>query len=232
MQLGAGAFRVISVGGGRREDDISSLTFFRGSRESKGRISLLPHVFPLSRFLPLSFSFPHHQKGEGSGAGDVAGAAGQKRSSSSRPFSRFFRRNNNNNNGGRSGSGSEKLSKGEATALLRQAQHEAAYLRSLVQDQSLRLQAAEEEAAAAAAAAAAATERERERRANCDGGLGAAAALDRQRQQQLLVQQQRRLKLNYLEVRHELLIDLWTLRVLDNEALGQHFWAGAGGGPG
>jgi len=28
-------------------------------------------------------------------------------------------------------------------------------------------------------------------------------------------------RLNYLEVRHELLIDLWTLRVLDNEVLGQ-----------
>ena len=118
---------------------------------------------------------------------------------------------------------------------MRQAQHEAAFLRSLVQEQAARLQSAAEEAGAAAAAAAAA-EREREQRwRNRDGGGGGScgsAALDRQRQQQLR-QQQLQQRLNYLEVRHELLIDLWTLRVLDNEVLGQyHCWAGAGGGGG
>ena len=53
---------------------------------------------------------------------------------------------------------------------------------------------------------------------------------EQQQQQQLLLQH----RLNYLEVRHELLIDLWTLRVLDNEVLGQqhHCWAGAGAGGG
>jgi len=223
------------------EEEEKALTFFFSffapAGKSKGRISFLFALFrtlsPLVLHLLLLFPRAPTQ-GEIGGAGEVGG--GGQKSGGGGPFARFFRRSNNN--GSTNGGGVGKLSKGEAAALLRQAQHEASYLRSLVQEQEARLQGA---GMAAAAAAAVAAEREQQReqqreRGRWDGGGGEGGCMldlqqQEQQQRQLFLQQ----RLNYLQVRHELLIDLWTLRVLDNEVLGQqqqqqqHYWGGGGG---